>query len=297
MCQKGRRAAFTLVEMLVVIGIIMLLAGITLPAITTQGRAGRETSCRNNLKQIGVGLFSYMVNWDRVFIANRPPDTAMQKTPTPAFTSYDDLSPLWGVPTTRLERKGTTFEYDAVWTGRMIGNIRVFNCPSTRDVAGDLPEPKAEKWGDATRTGWWSWKDIRYKRTGASITLNWDAATSKYTVAAGIPTPPAKLSYEYCGEFSPSPQYIGINTNIAWLAHDEDANNENTKAVMRDKYYKSMELTATANHGKRGGNMLFLDGRVEWVNTQQWIGRVMDGIREWEKATSWKLADAYLGIP
>jgi hypothetical protein len=43
--------------------------------------------------------------------------------------------------------------------------------------------------------------------------------------------------------------------------------------------------------------MLFLDGRVEWVTGLNWIGRVMDGIREWERATGWRLADAYLNVP
>jgi len=297
MCARPRKAAFTLIEMLVVIAIIMILAGITLPAITRQTRAARIANCMNNLRQINAGMFSYMTNHGRLFIPNRPPNTTQKITDVLPLPGYDDLSPLWGVPTARLERDGTTFTSVPIWTDRYVGDIRVFNCPSTRDVCGTLARPAAEEWGDIERPGWWFWKEIRQKRTGDAVTLTWDTSTSKYDITSGTPSPRARLSYEYCGEFNPSMQYTGVNSKRAWLLHDEDAANENTTDVVKSKVYDDLQLSSDSNHGRTGGNILFVEGHVEWVHSMDWPQRVAAGIEEWGQVTSWHLADAYLGLP
>src|SRR6476469_3417165 len=51
---KSLRRAFTVVELLVVIGIIGLLTGLGLPAINAAREAGRATVCKNNLRQIAL---------------------------------------------------------------------------------------------------------------------------------------------------------------------------------------------------------------------------------------------------
>jgi type II secretory pathway pseudopilin PulG len=54
-----RIRAFSLIEPLVVIGIIALLVGIIFPVISKAREASRRTQCASQLRQIGVGLVRY----------------------------------------------------------------------------------------------------------------------------------------------------------------------------------------------------------------------------------------------
>ncbi|QDS99915.1 DUF1559 domain-containing protein [Adhaeretor mobilis] len=53
------RNAFTLVELLVVIAIIGVLVGLLLPAVQAAREAARRNQCKNNMRQLGIGILNY----------------------------------------------------------------------------------------------------------------------------------------------------------------------------------------------------------------------------------------------
>jgi prepilin-type N-terminal cleavage/methylation domain-containing protein len=83
-CSLNRRG-FTLIELMVVVAIIALLIAILMPAVQAAREAARRTTCRNNLKQVGLALHNYL-------------DTARVFPPSMCLNSQTSASGgLWGV--------------------------------------------------------------------------------------------------------------------------------------------------------------------------------------------------------
>ena len=66
-CERGgsgtTRCGLTLVELLVIIGLLGLLIALLLPAVQTARESARQTHCRNNLRQIGLALHHYVTSF------------------------------------------------------------------------------------------------------------------------------------------------------------------------------------------------------------------------------------------
>ena len=121
-----KRNAFTLVELLVVIGIIAVLISILLPALNRAREQARSVACKSNMRQIGITLFSY-TNDNKQWLPL--PSNIGESYPPPAPYSYKPCAFfMMATPPNTLDLiNGVLWPYIAP-----PGNARyqIMNCPS-----------------------------------------------------------------------------------------------------------------------------------------------------------------------
>ncbi|MEO0515448.1 MAG: type II secretion system protein [Planctomycetota bacterium] len=70
--RRPTRPGFTIIELLVVIGIIALLVGILLPELAGARKSAQRVTCSSNLRQMGIVMETYTQDHNGVFPVARP---------------------------------------------------------------------------------------------------------------------------------------------------------------------------------------------------------------------------------
>lgn len=131
--RTGRSAAFTLTELLVVIGILGILASLVLSVVSRGKERTHPIVCLANLNQLAVAMQTYRDDADDVF------PTAIWRPPTPPTggvqtnLSFDDLLYSYlGVPLTEAEKITNRIP--------VAKRLRVFTCPADK-IPPAFPTP------------------------------------------------------------------------------------------------------------------------------------------------------------
>jgi prepilin-type processing-associated H-X9-DG protein/prepilin-type N-terminal cleavage/methylation domain-containing protein len=148
---RSRQAAFTLVELLVVIGIIAVLIGILLPALNRARSQSKTVHCLSNLRQLGAALVLYTTENRGNVIPSYNMNT---------FDGRDDPLDGWAA----------ILDRDGLIKGKRENEGSVFVCQEMLDIEGvkegqtgtDPSKPK----------GWMDWPNIRRSDSGGSLTAS-----------------------------------------------------------------------------------------------------------------------------
>jgi prepilin-type N-terminal cleavage/methylation domain-containing protein/prepilin-type processing-associated H-X9-DG protein len=125
-CHRHRPRAFTLVELLIVIGIIALLISILLPTIARARKQANSVACLSNVRQLTMAMISY---------ANENKGNTMPLDMTPGKYWHHMLAPHLGDQ-----------RYDAAADDPELVMSKVMLCP-------EAPRSEEITWGSAT-TAW-----------------------------------------------------------------------------------------------------------------------------------------------
>jgi len=230
------RSGFTLVELLIVIGIIAVLAGIIFPVFAKAREKARSTKCQSNLKQIGQALEMYAADWDQ-----RLPDSQ------PCYWLSDctkNEAAEWK-PSKSLSERKTALELS--WEGALIPYTKswdVFTCPSQPELCYEQG-----KSGYAYNGTFWS--GVQSPCGGIVGTADSTSGLDGYRKVTSIEDPG---------------NTIMVTDSPSTGKPEIDGGDDTTGKLCPSQYPDDEKPHARHNSGF---NALFADGKVKWLRSFQ----------------------------
>lgn len=180
--RNSKPRGFTLIELLVVIAIIAVLIALLLPAVQQAREAARRSQCKNNLKQLGLGIHNYHETFTVMppaYVLQPNPPTINAQPMGVMLLPYIDQANIYNQYDSKVPpiNEATAFGHPAAVIAKNISLIStvlpVFNCPSTANqnkiYNASVPFPP--------------------------LTLTWTAAQSDYCVPTGVRGSFANIAY------------------------------------------------------------------------------------------------------
>jgi prepilin-type N-terminal cleavage/methylation domain-containing protein len=264
--------AFTLVELLVVIGIIALLIAVLLPALSNARAQANRVKCAANLRSIGQAMHLYAHDNHGQY-----PRTKYAIRGFPRFFTASGNDPPFAVEANGEAKMGSPRENDLTAAYFLLVHysfvpVDVFVCPSTNHQKDSL--------------GQWYLPAESRQSSGRSNFMLTDPLGKDFSYSFANPYPSDYVSGPLDGTYQYRP------TDPADLAMAADRNDgERWRTMDPDSPRSMIQAMNSSNHKRKGQNVLFNDGSVVWHDTP-FVGHNRDNI--WTRADQ---TSGKVGIP